>query len=270
MGHFWFTIAAVGTVTTVLTQYTLLRACSRAAAQHVRQRRIASTGTAEDCSTSSSCGTAADSSSSKAKAQYSASIADLVSLIRADWALLVCAFTALVLAAVGQVMIPHYTGQMISIVVQGGRAAEFHHAALRLIGAAFGCGERYAISAYISTCEHIQQHMQCVGHINSMHVVSPTCCYGISCLIVVAAAVVAIAATICFMLQLLLDRLHYRCLYCTDIVVAVGHQLPHSWCRAHCAAVDFSTYASLSSYCFARYQYNAAFMHACNAAALLY
>jgi hypothetical protein len=138
MGHMWFTVAAVGTVAVVLAQYTLLRACSRAAAQHARQRRIALTGTAEDCSTST---TADSSSSSKAKAQYSASIADLVSLIRADWALLVCAFTALVLAAVGQVMIPHYTGQMISIVVQGGRAAEFHRAALRLIGAASGCGE---------------------------------------------------------------------------------------------------------------------------------
>jgi hypothetical protein len=143
MGHFWFTVAAIGTVTTVLTQYTLLRACSKAVAQHIQQRRIALTGTAEDCTNSiNSSATAADGSS-KAKAQYSASIADLVSLIRADWALLVCAFTALVLAAVGQVMIPHYTGQMISIVVQGGRAAEFHHAALRLIGAASGCGECY-------------------------------------------------------------------------------------------------------------------------------
>jgi ATP-binding cassette subfamily B (MDR/TAP) protein 9 len=73
---------------------------------------------------------------------YQASLADLAQLVGADWVLVVCAFMALLIAAVGQVLIPHFTGAAVDAIVQrGGRASrEEAQAIMHLVYTAIVCG----------------------------------------------------------------------------------------------------------------------------------
>eukprot|EP00752_Nemacystus_decipiens_P014577 g12981.t2 len=71
--------------------------------------------------------------------EYSATIEDILVLCSEDWRLILCAFAALLLAATSQVLIPHFTGNMIDNVVERGDSRDFHRSTLYLVLAAFGC-----------------------------------------------------------------------------------------------------------------------------------
>ncbi|CAM9115791.1 unnamed protein product [Phaeothamnion confervicola] len=67
--------------------------------------------------------------------EFKASYGDLLELVRPDWPLMLCAFAALMVAALGQVFITHFTGQMVdSVVERGPRSAQhFRAACLKLV-----------------------------------------------------------------------------------------------------------------------------------------
>jgi len=65
---------------------------------------------------------------------------DLLSLARDDWHLISLAFVFLLGAAVGQVLIPHYTGVAIDAVVSEEGAKAFQHAMFMLVLCAAICG----------------------------------------------------------------------------------------------------------------------------------
>lgn len=65
---------------------------------------------------------------------------DLLSLTRDDWHLISSAFAFLLGAAIGQVLIPHYTGKAIDAIVSEEGAAAFQHAMVMLVLCAAVCG----------------------------------------------------------------------------------------------------------------------------------
>lgn len=65
---------------------------------------------------------------------------DLLSLTRDDWHLISLAFAFLLGAAIGQVLIPHYTGKAIDAIVSEEGAAAFQHAMVMLVLCAAVCG----------------------------------------------------------------------------------------------------------------------------------
>eukprot|EP00612_Vaucheria_litorea_P001451 CAMPEP_0171456218 /NCGR_PEP_ID=MMETSP0945-20130129/2794_1 /TAXON_ID=109269 /ORGANISM="Vaucheria litorea, Strain CCMP2940" /LENGTH=621 /DNA_ID=CAMNT_0011981601 /DNA_START=476 /DNA_END=2341 /DNA_ORIENTATION=- len=77
--------------------------------------------------------------SNEPKSDYSVGFRDLLELAKPDAKLIFVAFTALLIAAGGQVMIPHYTGLMIASILNGGKEADFKPAVVKLIIAAVIC-----------------------------------------------------------------------------------------------------------------------------------
>jgi hypothetical protein len=65
---------------------------------------------------------------------------DLLSLARDDWHLISLAFVFLLGAAVGQVLIPHYTGRAVDALVSDEGAKAFQHAMFMLVLCACICG----------------------------------------------------------------------------------------------------------------------------------
>ncbi|CAM9303539.1 unnamed protein product, partial [Discosporangium mesarthrocarpum] len=79
------------------------------------------------------------------------SFMDLFKLAAEDWKLILLAFIALVLAAVAQVMMPHFTGNMIDNVVETGDQDDFRRSTLYLVLAAVACAAFSGIRGGIFT-----------------------------------------------------------------------------------------------------------------------
>ncbi|CAM9793005.1 unnamed protein product [Pylaiella littoralis] len=82
---------------------------------------------------------------------YSATFEDVLALCGEDWRLILCAFVALLLAALSQVLIPHFTGDMIDNVVERGDKPDFHRSTVFLVLAAFSCSVFSGIRGCIFT-----------------------------------------------------------------------------------------------------------------------
>ncbi|KAG5180509.1 ABC transporter type 1, transmembrane domain-containing protein [Tribonema minus] len=134
MGSTWFWLAVAGTASVAVAQGALLKhAAGRITAQYaLLLQQDANVASLEN-------GAPKGGVERDVKPQYSATLADLAILTRPDWPIMAVAFTALLIAAGAQVLIPHYTGTMVAAVVDRGREADFRPAAVRLVGAAIVC-----------------------------------------------------------------------------------------------------------------------------------